>query len=401
LLEGKKIILGVTGSIAAYKSALLLSELKRLKADVWVVMTNAATSFITPLTLQTLSKNKVYLNLFDSAPSFIPEHISLNQGTSLILIAPATANTISKISLGIADNLLSTLVLSSTVPKILAPAMNEAMYLNPIFQENLLRLVKMGYILVDPECGRLACEKEGKGRMGSIERIIEEVKKVSTKQELPLKDRRILITAGPTREPLDTVRYLSNRSSGKMGYALAEEAQRLGGRVTLISGPSSLPPLKEGVKFIKVTTALEMREVVLNEFDPQEIVIFAAAVSDFRSKVVQNGKIRKKELLLRIELVENPDILKELGSRKKEKILVGFAAEDSDDLQRAVVKLEEKNLDFIVFNNISREDTGFESDTNQVKIIRKDKSLKELPLLSKEETSKEIFKEIINLINNK
>ncbi|MBU1782568.1 bifunctional phosphopantothenoylcysteine decarboxylase/phosphopantothenate--cysteine ligase CoaBC, partial [bacterium] len=369
MLEGKKIILGVTGSIAAYKSALLLSELKRLKADVWVVMTNAATSFITPLTLQTLSKNKVYLNLFDSAPSFIPEHISLNQGTSLILIAPATANTISKISLGIADNLLSTLVLSSTVPKILAPAMNEAMYLNPIFQENLLRLVKMGYILVDPECGRLACEKEGKGRMGSIERIIEEVKKVSTKQELPLKDRRILITAGPTREPLDTVRYLSNRSSGKMGYALAEEAQRLGGRVTLISGPSSLPPLKEGVKFIKVTTALEMREVVLNEFDPQEIVIFAAAVSDFRSKVVQNGKIRKKELLLRIELVENPDILKELGSRKKEKILVGFAAEDSDDLQRAVVKLEEKNLDFIVFNNISREDTGFESDTNQVKII--------------------------------
>lgn len=396
MLQGKKIILGVTGGIAAYKSAFLLSRLKKLQADVWVVMTKAATSFITPLTLQTLSKNKVYIDLFDNSSSFIPEHISLNEDADLILVAPATANTISKVSLGIADNLLTTLILSSKAQKIFAPAMNENMYHNPIFQENLRKLRKMGYLFIEPEHGRLACDKEGKGRMADIDKIIEEVKQILINKNLPLKNRKVLITAGATREPIDVIRYISNRSSGKMGYALAKEAKELGGEVTLISGPTYLS-LIEGVKIIKVETALEMKEAVSREYNNSDIIIFAAAICDFRPKEVHKGKIRKKEQSLSLELVENPDILKELGSKKKGKILVGFAAEDSDDIKNAIIKLREKNLDLIVFNNIAEAGAGFDVDTNKIKIITKEEIVKEFPLLTKQEVSQEIFKEIVNL----
>lgn len=397
MLQGKKIILGVTGGIAAYKSAFLLSQLKKLQADVWVVMTKAATSFVTPLTLQTLSKNKVYVDLFDNFPSFIPEHISLNENTDLILVAPATANTISKVSSGIADNLLTTLILSSRAQKIFAPAMNENMYYNPIFQENLRKLRKMGYLFIEPEYGRLACDKEGKGRMADIDKIIEEIKQILIiNKNLPLRNKRILITAGATREPIDIIRYISNRSSGKMGYALAKEAKKLGGEVTLISGPTYLSLIEE-VKMIKVETALEMKEAVLREYNNNDIIVFAAAICDFRPKEVHKSKIRKKEGSLSLELVENPDILKELGSKKEGKILVGFAAEDSDDIKNALIKLKEKNLDLIVFNNIAEAGAGFDVDTNKIKIITKEEIVKEFPLLTKQEVSQEIFKEIVNL----
>lgn len=395
MLQGKKIILGVTGGIAAYKSAFLLSQLKKLQADVWVVMTKAATSFITPLTLQTLSKNKVYIDLFDNS-SFMPEHISLNENTDLILIAPATANTISKVSLGIADNLLTTLILSSRAQKVFAPAMNENMYHNPIFQENLKKLRKMGYFFIEPEYGRLACDKEGKGRLANIDKIIEVVKQILIKKDLPLKSKKVLITAGATREPIDVIRYISNPSSGKMGYALAKEAKKLGGEVTLISGPTYLSQV-EGIKMIKVDTALEMREVASREYNNHDIIVFAAAICDFRPKEVHKGKIRKKGQSFSLELVENPDILKELGSKKEGKILVGFAAEDSDDIKNAIIKLKEKNLDLIIFNNVTEAGAGFDVDTNKIKIITKEEIVKEFPLLTKQEVSQKIFKEIINL----
>lgn len=395
MLRGKKIILGITGGIAAYKSAFLVSQLKKLEADVWVVMTKAATSFITPLTLQTLSKNRVYIDLFANPSSFTPEHIFLSKDTHLILIAPATANTLSKISLGIADNLLTTLVLSSTAQKMFAPAMNEDMYYNPIFQENLKRLKKIGCFFVEPEYGKLACGKEGKGRMADIDKIIEEVKQVLINKGLPLKNKKVLITAGATREPLDIIRYISNRSSGRMGYALAEEAKRLGGEVTLISGPTFLSPSEE-VRLIKVNTALEMKEAVTKEYDKNDIVICAAAVCDFRPKKVYKGKIKKEEQNLNLELIKNPDILRELGDKKKGKFLVGFAAEDSDNVKGALLKLKEKNLDLIVFNNLSEVGAGFEVDTNKVKIIAKDETVKEFPLLTKQEVAQNIFKEIIN-----
>ncbi|MDI6785604.1 MAG: bifunctional phosphopantothenoylcysteine decarboxylase/phosphopantothenate--cysteine ligase CoaBC [bacterium] len=394
MLQEKKIILGITGGIAAYKSAFLISQLKKLGADIWVVMTKAATSFITPLTLQTLSKNKVYIDLFEDSSSFIPKHISLNENTDLILIAPATANTISKISQGIADNLLTTLVLSSKTQKVLAPTMNENMYNNPIFQENMEKLKKMGYLFIEPEYGRLACNKEGKGRMANIDKIIEEVKQVLINDNLPLKNRKILITAGATREPIDIIRYISNRSSGKMGYALAKEAKRLGGEVTLISGPTFLSSL-EGVAMIKVDTALKMKEAVTREYNDKDIIIFSAAVCDFRPKKVYKGKIKKREENLSLELIENPDILRELGSEKKGKFLVGFAAEDSDNIKSAIIKLREKNLDLIVFNNITEVGAGFEVDTNKIKIITKDETIKEFPLLTKQEVAQNIFKEII------
>jgi phosphopantothenoylcysteine decarboxylase/phosphopantothenate--cysteine ligase len=395
LFNGKKIILGVTGSIAAYKSAILVRKLKELEASVWVVMTRAATKFITPLTLQTLSQNKVYQDLFLNPHAYVPEHISLNQDKDLILIAPATLNTISKISKGIADNLLTTIVLSTKAEVAFAPAMNENMYLNPIFQKNISLLKDLGYHFIEPDYGRLVCQEVGRGRMADIDRIIEEVKKIFYKN-LPLKDRKILITASSTREPLDLIRYFSNRSSGKMGYALAEEALNLGASVTLVSGPSQLVPPKE-VRLIKVNTALEMKKVLLKEFKEHHIIICAAAVCDFRPKKVYNRKLRKGKEGLTIELIKNPDILKELGRRKKDKILVGFAAEDSEDIGKAVKKLKEKNLDLIVYNNIRREDSGFEVSTNRVKIINKEEEIKELPLLSKKEVSKEILKEIINL----
>ncbi len=395
LLKGKRIILGITGSIAAYKAAEITRELIKREAQVYVVMTKAATHFISPLTLQTLSGNPVITELFyERGPQ--ETHIDLASRNDLLLIAPATANIIGKISTGIADDILTTLVLATTSPILMAPAMNEKMYYNSIFKENMEKLARYGVEFIEPEYGKLAYGQKGMGRLASISKIIEAVK-TALKRRKDLSGKRILVTAGPTQEPIDEVRYIANRSSAKMGFALARAAYEMGGKVILISGPTLLkPPL--GVEFIQIRTALEMYEAVKERFKEVDIGIFAAAVADFHPSKAHRGKIKKEEKGLVVELTPNPDILKEIGKDKGSKILVGFAAEVEDLIANASLKLKEKNLDMIVANRISEEGAGFEVDTNIVTIISKEEAIEKLPQLSKDEVARLILKKVVDMV---
>jgi len=398
MLTQKEIVLGVAGSIAAYKAAEILRGLCRLGARVTVVMTRNATKFVSPLTFQTLSGQKTVCGLFDPVEEFKPEHIALAQKADLLLVAPATANVIGKFAAGIADDSLTSLFLSVRSPIMLAPAMNPAMYANPFVQRNLRILADEGVVIIEPEVGEVACGESGKGRLAPIEEIINQVvERLSGKS--PLRQRKVVVTAGPTREYLDPVRYLSNGSSGKMGFALAKAAFRRGAKVTLISGPTSLPPPSVGIEYIPVVTASEMMQALDEHFPSSSVVIMAAAVCDFKPVCRASQKIKKSSSsLTSIELETTPDILKHLGRIKKDQILVGFAAETENVEANALAKLQEKNLDLICSNDLTQKGAGFEGDTNIVTIIDAHRKLLHLPLMSKEKVAEKILDKIEQLL---
>ncbi len=377
-----KIILGVTGCIGAYKSAVLLRLLQREGFEVLPVMTRAAQQFITPLTLEKLSGHQVVSDLFSDHTVQI-EHIALARQSDMLVVAPATANILAKFAQGIADDFLSTLYLSTTTPVIIAPAMNVEMWHHPATQENLETLKQRGTVIVEPGSGYLACGEEGEGRLAEPERILEALLNTFTRKKSLLK-KRVLITAGPTIEALDPVRFISNRSSGKMGYALAREAHLRGAQVVLISGPTHLEP-PEGVKLVGVRSASEMAKAVFHHFPDSDVVVMAAAVSDFTPASVSSEKLKKEDVEPVIQLERTVDILKELGQRKESQFLVGFAAESGPVREMARKKLKEKGLDLIVGNNISRDDQGFQSEFNQVILIDCEGKEEELPRLPKTE----------------
>lgn len=381
MLENKTVLLGITGGIAAYKSAEIARLLIKSGAEVQVVMTEAATKFITPLTFRAITNKEVITSLFDEKSDPIT-HISTAKKADIILIAPATANIIAKVANGIADDALSTIVLASNAPVIFAPAMNAQMYLNPETQKNILKLKRKGFEIIEPETGELACGDEGIGRLASIDEIIKSViSEVNRKNDL--KGKTIIVTAGGIREPIDSLRYITNRSSGKMGYAIAGEASKRGAKVVLISAPANLIPPPQA-EFVEIETASELKDEIDKYFSKSDALIMSAAVADFSPVQKIEGKIKKDGKIRTLELKENPDILKELGRNKKQQILIGFALEDKNLIENAKKKLEEKNLDFIVANDIS----GIGSDFNQVTIIDKNGDTKEFPKTSKIETAK-------------
>ncbi len=387
--------MGISGGIAAYKACEIVRRLKKLGAQVIVVMTGNAQKFITPLTLETLSENEVVTEMFPEKKMVGVRHINLAQWADLILIAPATANVVGKIRAGIADDILTTVVISTKSPVMFAPSMNVNMYENPIFGENMEYLKKLGYKFIEPETGDLACGT-GKGRLPEPEAIVGEVVKFLTDKR-DLEGRSILVTAGRTQEPLDPVRYLSNRSSGRMGYAVAEAAQRRGARVTLISGPSDLPVPGE-LNFVQVEKAKEMHSAVRSRFSKADVLIMAAAVSDFVPSIVSPEKTKKKEKEIYLKLKPGVDILKEMGKRKKKQILVGFSLETEDEIKNSKRKLAEKNLDLIVVNNPTVPGAGFEVDTNQVTFIDKKGKVEKLPLLSKKEVAERLLDKVGSLL---
>jgi len=399
IIKDKKVILGITGGIAAYKACDIVRRLKKLGAQVIVVMTENAKKFITPLTFETLSGNEVVTEMFPERRFVGVRHVDLAGWTDLILIAPATANIIGKIRSGIADDILTTIVISSKAPVLIAPAMNVNMYENPIFQENLSYLEKLGYRFVGPEVGELASGIVGKGRLAEPEIIVGEVVKLLTK-ERDLEGKSIIVTAGRTEEPLDPIRYLSNRSSGKMGYAIAREAYERGAKVTLISGPSNLSP-SSGLNFVQVRTAQEMLSAVRSAFRKADALIMSAAVSDFSPSVISKEKIKRGEQEIVLKLKPTVDILKEMGKMKKEKILVGFSLETEDEIKNAKKKLTEKNLDLIVVNNPNIPGAGFEVDTNQVTLVDRRGKVEKLPLLSKKEVASKILDKVSLLLRKK
>ena len=397
LLAGKKILIGISGSIAVYKVAEWVRELTKVGADVTVVMTDAATRFVPSLTFATLSGRRVYTGMFEPDAGEKVTHISLARECDLFVIAPATAQTIAKLANGFADNLLSSLALVNRSKMLVFPAMNSNMYCHAATQANLARLKEYGYLIIEPEEGTLACGDEGVGRLvrwGAARDAI-----LSTFAPQDLQKKTVLITAGPTCEPFDPARHLSNRSSGKMGYALARSAKQRGAKVILISGPTSLET-PSGVEMVNVTTALQMHDAVMENYNSADIVVMSAAVSDYRPAKIIEQKIKKGSDSIGLEIVPNPDILKELGKRKKTRqpLLVGFAAESNDHLEEGKRKLLEKNLDLIVVNDILGSDTGFNADTNQVSLIDRDYELEKLPLLSKEECAYMIWNKIVKLI---
>ena len=394
----KNILVGVTGGIAAFKSASIVSLLKKKGYNVKVVMTENATNIIGPLTLETLSKNRVYIDMWDKNPHYEVEHISLADWADIVLIAPATYNIIGKVANGIADDMLSTILsaVSSRKPVFFALAMNVNMYENPILNENIDKLKAYGYRFIDTNEGLLACNYEAKGRMKEPEEIVDIIERYSIASKIDnfrdaLKGKKLLITSGRTREDIDPIRYLSNKSSGKMGYSLAQAAVDLGAEVTLVSGPTNLN-VPDGLKeFISVDSAIHMYEKVDEKFKDTDIFIACAAVADYRPKEYQDKKIKKSDLNLTIELVRNPDILFEMGKKKENQLLVGFAAETNNIIENALKKLEKKNLDMIVANNASTMGT----DTNSIEIIRKDRSSTVINQKSKMELAYDILKEVI------
>ncbi len=382
-MEKEKVLLAITGGIAAYKSAELTRLLIQRGYNVQVIMTPAATKFVAPLTFQSLSGNPVYVGLFDENEERI-KHIYLANQPSLIIIAPATANTISKINYGIADNLLTTVVMASSVPVLFVPSMNDRMYSNPTIQKNLQQLKSSGYLIMEPESGELACGVVGKGRMPSPEKILDYALNI-LKSKKDFKDKNVIVTAGPTREPLDPVRYFSNHSTGKMGFAIARAFEERGAKVCLVAGHTEIP-FPDNVKVIQVSTALEMLEAVECRFKNAHILVKTAAVSDYRPVKCEAQKI-KKDKDITVELKRNPDILKTLGLKKTGQFLVGFAAETENLLDNARLKLESKNLDLIVANNVLSDGSGFGTDTNKVTILFREGETIELPLMNKHDVA--------------
>ena len=417
MLNGKKIVLGVTGGIAAYKCVDLASRLRKKGAEVHVILTRGAQNFVTETAMREISGNPVITSMWGEIHNYDVEHIALATLADVVLIAPATANVLAKAAAGIADDMLTTTVLATRAPIFFAPAMNSNMYENPVTQQNITILQQRGWQLIPPASGHLACGTSGIGRMPEPAELVEVLENYfigeggsvesadgntmdntmgnimgSTMQGL-----KLLVTAAGTREPIDPVRYIGNRSSGKMGYAIAEAAARLGAEVTLISGPSALQP-PAGVEFFGVESAREMRQLVQERFPACDIVIKAAAVADYRVKNVSDQKIKKNDAELTLVLEKNPDILKELGEMKQpHQTLVGFAAETQNLLQYAKGKLEKKNLDMIVANDVSKPQAGFNVDTNLIKLLKRDGSIEELPLMSKKELAYIILDRVMKL----
>lgn len=394
----KNILLGVTGGIAAFKSASIVSLLKKKGYNVKVVMTKNATNIIGPLTLETLSRNRIYVDMWDTNPHYEVEHISLADWADMVLIAPATYNIIGKVANGIADDMLTTIISAVSIrkPVFFALAMNVNMYENPILKENIDKLKSYGYRFIEVEEGLLACNYVAKGRMTEPEDIVAEIERYDIYSKIEnfntaLKDKKVLITSGRTKENIDPIRYLSNNSSGKMGYSLAQAAIDLGAEVTLISGPTNLEIPKGLKSFVSVESALEMYEKVDEYFGDADIFIACAAVADYRPKEYKKEKIKKSDSDLILELVRNPDILFEMGKKKDNQLLIGFAAETNDIKENALKKLEKKNLDFIVANNAST----MGNNTNTVEIIRKNKTSVKINQKNKIELAYDILKEII------
>lgn len=394
MLTGKTIVLGVTGGIAAYKSAEITRLLVNEGALVRVIMTKNAQEFITPLTLQTLSGNPVSTETFSLTQESEIGHIRLADTADLVLIAPATADVIAKLAHGLADDLLTTVLLATTAPVLVAPAMNVHMYANPAVQENIRTLANRGYRFVEPGEGFLACGYEGKGRLADPEDIVEETRAALTRKDLSTE--RIIVTAGANAEPIDPVRFITNRSTGKMGYAMARVAWRRGAEVTLVSGPTSLLPPR-GVRFLSVRTAREMQQAVMSHYAQATIVVAAAAVADYRPAHVASQKLKKQEGNFTIELMRNPDILAELSQQKGNRLLVGFATETEDVVQNAARKLRKKNLDMIVANDVTQEGAGFGYDTNIVTLIDRSERIETLPLMSKDEVAHAVYDRLLAL----
>ena len=395
-LQGKIIVLGVTGGIAVYKAVELLRLLTKAGATVQVVMTRAATEFVTPLTFQTLSGNPVHTELFNLIQEQEIGHISLADRADALVIAPATANCIAKLAGGIADDLLTTTVLATKAPVVLAPAMNVNMYEHPIYRENEQRLRRLGYRIVDPEPGLLACGWQGAGRLARPETILAEVCRLFIPQDLA--GQTVLVTAGPTREELDPIRFISNHSSGRMGYALAWAAQRRGARVILVSGPVALEP-PAGVELVPVESACQMRQAVMERVGDCSVVIKAAAVADYRPVQRSPEKIKKQTDQLVIELERNPDILAELGRMARRPLLVGFAAETAALQAHAAAKLAAKNLDMIVANDVTQEGAGFNVATNVARLLFRDGRVEALPLMTKEALADLILDRVRGLLD--
>lgn len=413
MLNGKKIVLGVTGGIAAYKCVDLASRLRKKGAEVHVILTRGAQNFVTETAMREISGNPVITSMWGEIHNYDVEHIALATLADVVLIAPATANVIAKAAAGIADDMLTTTVLATRAPIFFAPAMNSNMYENPVTQQNITTLQQGGWQLIPPASGHLACGTSGIGRMPEPAELVEVLENyfageggsvesadgntMDNTMGSTMQGLKLLVTAAGTREPIDPVRYIGNRSSGKMGYAIAEAAARLGAEVTLISGPSALQP-PAGVEFFGVESAREMRQLVQERFPACDIVIKAAAVADYRVKNVSDQKIKKNDAELTLVLEKNPDILKELGEMKQpHQTLVGFAAETQNLLQYAKGKLEKKNLDMIVANDVSKPQAGFNVDTNLIKLLKRDGSIEELPLMSKKELAYIILDRVMKL----
>ncbi|MDR3349683.1 MAG: bifunctional phosphopantothenoylcysteine decarboxylase/phosphopantothenate--cysteine ligase CoaBC [Acidaminococcales bacterium] len=391
MLAAKKILLGVCGGIAVYKAVELVSRLRREGAAVKVIMTESALKFVTQLTFREISGNPVAASMWADISSYNVEHIALAEWADVFVIAPATANALAKLSCGIADDMLTTTALAVKAPIILCPAMNTNMYENPITQSNLGKLAALGMKVVRPASGRLACGSYGTGRLPEPVDIVKEIDGCLRGESMS--GLKVVVTAGGTIEPIDPVRYIGNRSSGKMGYAIAGEAARRGAAAILISAPSPLP-VPPGVTAIKVETAEEMQEAALSEYGDADILIKAAAVADYRAKDICAAKIKKKEKTLTLELVKNPDILKELGRRKTKQYLVGFAAETDNLVENAMIKIKEKNLDMIVANDVSMPEAGFNHDTNIVKFIYPSGEIVSIEKASKQEIAGKLLDRI-------
>ena len=397
-MRGKHIIVAVSAGIAAYKAIEVVSRLRKKGAEVKVVMTQNATHIASPLTFGEISGHSVALDMFEQVHQWDVEHIALATWADAYVVVPATANVIGKIYAGIADDMLTTTIMATTAPKYLCPAMNTEMYNNPITQRNLEGLRSLGYHIMDPAEGWLACGITGVGRLPEPEAIVDwlEAKMCSTNE---LEGTTILVTAGGTQESIDPVRYIGNRSSGKMGYAIAEQAARMGAKVILVSAPTSLP-IPSGVDFISVDSAVSMQEAVEARYNDVNVVIMAAAVSDFRVLHKAEQKIKKMESMT-IELVKNPDILQGLGSKKSHQILVGFAAETEHVIKYGQDKVAKKNLDMLVANDVSKSNAGFNVDTNEGYFLYPDKEPKEMPNMKKSDLARHILREVIDLVANK
>lgn len=397
-MRGKHIIVAVSAGIAAYKAIEVVSRLRKKGAEVKVVMTQNATHIASPLTFGEISGHPVALDMFEQVHQWDVEHIALATWADAYVVVPATANVIGKIYAGIADDMLTTTIMATTAPKYLCPAMNTEMYNNPITQRNLEGLRSLGYHIMDPAEGWLACGITGVGRLPEPEAIVDwlESKMCSTNE---LEGTTILVTAGGTQESIDPVRYIGNRSSGKMGYAIAEQAAHMGAKVILVSAPTSLP-IPSGVDFISVDSAVSMQEAVEARYNDVNVVIMAAAVSDFRVLHKAEQKIKKMESMT-IELVKNPDILQGLGSKKNHQILVGFAAETEHVIKYGQDKVAKKNLDMLVANDVSKSNAGFNVDTNEGYFLYPDKEPKEMPNMKKSDLARHILREVIDLVANK
>lgn len=390
----KCVVIGVTGGIAVYKALDVISALRKKDIEVHVIMTESASKFVNPLTFQSISQNMVVTDMFAEPKAWEIQHISLAQKADLMLIAPATANVIGKISNGIADDMLSTTVMATKAKVLIAPAMNTNMYQNPIVQNNISKLKDFGYKFIEPASGRLACGDIGIGKLADVNTIIERVIEELEDKEQDLLGKKVLVSAGPTIAPIDPVRYITNRSTGKMGYAIAKEARDRGAEVILVSGPTNLEPPKN-VKIINIKTNEEMKKEILQNFKWADIVIKSAAVADYKPKEYSKEKIKKGEGDLNICLTRDNDILKFLGEIKTHQVLVGFAAESDNVLENAERKLKNKNLDFIVANDITSSDTGFGSEDNKVVILSKNNEKLELEKMSKKKVASNIFDMIL------